>query len=176
MQSVNITKPVESSASNTANSANSLACLPVRTSGARESMGCLVAGPSSMNTPPPSTTRSSTQSMEMQGTLQSNTPATGSSTSSVTSGPSSGGDASRVLHFPLQPESSTASTMLASAFPPPNGMANSLQLPFIPNLSLNATNLQTALMGDASAGMAQSSVALPPSSAMPQPPPSLRAQ
>eukprot|EP00961_Rhodomonas_salina_P198560 2678172-Rhodomonas_salina.1 len=139
-------------------------------------MGGLVAGPSSLNTPLPSTAGSSTPSMETPSMLQSNTPATGLSTSSATSGPLSGGDASRVLQFPPQPESSTVSTMLASAFPAPNGMATPLQLPFIPNLSVNATNLQTALLGDASAGMAQSSFALRPSSAMQQPPPSLRTQ
>eukprot|EP00961_Rhodomonas_salina_P241941 3268358-Rhodomonas_salina.1 len=76
MQSINITKPVESSASNSGISANSLGRAPVRTSGARESMGGLVAGPSSLNTPQPSTAGSCTPSMETPSRLQSNTPAT----------------------------------------------------------------------------------------------------
>eukprot|EP00961_Rhodomonas_salina_P121652 1638016-Rhodomonas_salina.1 len=147
-------------------------------------MGWLVAGSSTLNTPPPSTASSSTPSMETPSTVQSsmvadktaNTPATGSSNSCSTSGPSSGGDASRVLQFPQLLESSTASTMLPSAFPPPNAMASPLQMQFIPNLSLNAPNLQTALLSYARAGMAQSSFAPPTSSAMPQPSAAIRAQ
>eukprot|EP00961_Rhodomonas_salina_P189791 2560530-Rhodomonas_salina.1 len=69
IQSTNIIKPVESPAS------NSLGRPPVRASCARESMGCLVAGPSLLNTPLPSTA-GSTSSMETPSTLQSNTPAT----------------------------------------------------------------------------------------------------
>eukprot|EP00961_Rhodomonas_salina_P263827 3565719-Rhodomonas_salina.1 len=96
-----------------------------------------------------------------------NTPATlaGSSNNSATSGPLSGGDASRVLQFPQPSELSAASTMLPSAFPPPNAMmqeqtmmaantfANPLQLQFLPNLSLNTTNLQLVLSNASAGGM-----------------------
>eukprot|EP00961_Rhodomonas_salina_P198954 2683798-Rhodomonas_salina.1 len=135
-------------------------------------MGGLVTGSSALNTPPPSTASPSTPLMETPSTVQFsmaadktvNTPSTGSSNNSATSGPSSGGDASRVLQFPQPLESSAASTMLPSAFPPLNAMmpeqtmmaantfVNPLQLQFLPNLSLNTTNLQSELLSYASAG------------------------